>query len=66
MSSLLMAVPSSSVNMERLKVGNVEIDTGVSIYVRKWRLLLVLNLTKQKIKEKKEIKVKNNIKKISA
>ena len=35
MSSLLMAVPSSSVNMERLKVGNVEIDTGVSIYVRK-------------------------------
>ena len=61
-----MAVPSSSVNIKRLKVGNVEIDTGVSIYVRKWRLLLVLNLTKQKIKEKKEIKVKNNIKKISA
>ena len=30
-------------------------------YVRKSRLLLVLNQTKQTIKENKEIKVKNNI-----
>ena len=40
-----MVVPSSSLNMERLKDGNVGLDTHVNIYVR-WRLLLVLNLTK--------------------
>ena len=34
-------------------------------YVRKWHLLLVLNLPKQTIKENKEIKVKKNIRKIS-
>ena len=52
--------------MERLKDGNVEMDTRVNIYVRKQRLLLVINLTKQTIKENKEIKVQKNIKKISA
>ena len=41
-------------------------DTRANIYVRKWRLLLVLNLTKWTIKENKEIKVKKNIKKMSA
>ena len=35
-------------------------------YVRKWCLLLVLNLNKQTIKENKEIKVKKNIKEILA
>ena len=49
-----MAVPSSSVNMERLNDGNVEMD----IYVRKWDLLLVLNRTKQTIKQNKENNVK--------
>ena len=34
-------------------------------YVRKWRLLLVLNLTKETIRENKEIKVKKNVQKIS-
>ena len=47
-----MAVPSSSVNMERLNDGNVEMD----IYVRD--LLLVLNRTKQTIKQNKENNVK--------
>ena len=40
-----MAVPYSSVrleNMERLKGGNVEKDTPVNIYARKWRFLSVL------------------------
>ena len=32
---LLMTVPSSSVNMERLSDGNVERDTRVDIHVRK-------------------------------
>ena len=58
-----MLVPSSSVNMERLKDGIVDfcrqfvvinkfhvyvvkLDTRVNMYVKKWRLLLVLNLTK--------------------
>ena len=36
------------------------------MYVRKWCLLLVLNLTKWTFKENKVIKVKKNIKKISA
>ena len=56
--------------MERLKDGNVELRSwlllSLSFYVRKWRLLLVLNLTKYKIQENKEKKVKKNIKKISA
>ena len=34
-------------------------------YIRKWRLLLELNVTKETIHENKEIKVKKNIKKIS-
>ena len=46
MFSLLMVISPSSVNMEILKDGNVKIDTRLNIYVRKWRLLLVLNLTK--------------------
>ena len=36
----------------------MKFDRRVNIYVRKQRLLLVLNLTKQTIKENKEIKVK--------
>ena len=36
------------------------------IYVRKWCLLLVLNLNKQTVKENKEIKVEKNIKEILA
>ena len=44
----------------------VKLYTRANIYVRKWRLLLVLNLIEQTIKESKEIKVKKNIKKISA
>ena len=32
--------------MEKLKDGNIEMDTPVNIYVRKWRLILVLNLAK--------------------
>ena len=49
-----MLLPSSSVNMERLKDGNVELC----------RLFTVINkfLT---IKENKEIKAKKNIEKIS-
>ena len=43
----------------------VKLDKRVNIYVRKWRLLLVLK-NKYTIKENKEIKVKKNIKKISA
>ena len=42
------------------------LDIRVNIYVKKWRLLLMLNLTKKKSKENKEMKVKKNIKKISA
>ena len=34
--SLLMVVPSSSVNMQILKYGNVKMDILVNIYVRKW------------------------------
>ena len=44
----------------------MKLDTRVIIYVRKWRLLLVWNLTKETIKENKEVKVEKNIKKISA
>ena len=40
-----MVLPSS-VNMERLKDGNVKLYTVVNIDVRKWRLLLVLSLAK--------------------
>ena len=32
--------------MEKLKDGNIEMDTRVNIYVGKWRLMLVLNLAK--------------------
>ena len=46
-----MVVSFSSVNMERLKDGKV---------------ILVLNLTKKAINENTKIKVKKNIKKISA
>ena len=59
-----MVVPFSLVNMERLKDRNVEMETRANIYVRKLRLLLVLNLTKWTIKINKEIKVEKNIKKI--
>ena len=41
-----MTVPSSSVNLERLSDGNVEMDTRGNIHIRKWRLLSELNLTK--------------------
>ena len=52
--------------MEKLSyVVCLKFDTRVNKYVRKWYLLLVLNLTKQTIKENKEIKVKKNNKKIS-
>ena len=61
-----MVIPSSSANKERLKDRNVELGSRVNIYVRKWRLLLVLNLSKWKVKENKEIKIKRNIKTISA
>ena len=44
LSSLSIVASSSSVNMERFKDRNVEIDTRVNTYVKKWRLLLVLNL----------------------
>ena len=54
-----MAVPSSSVKMERSKYVNVVLDTHLNFYVRK-------NLTNQTIQENKEIKVKKNMKKISA
>ena len=36
------------------------------IYIGNWRLLLVLNQTKQTIKENKEIKFKRNIKRVEA
>ena len=44
------------------------LDIRVNIYVKKWSLVLMLNLTKKnkKNKENKEMKVKKNIKKISA
>ena len=41
-----MVVPSFSVNIEKLKDGNDEMETRVNIHIRKWHLLLVLNLTK--------------------
>ena len=41
-------------------------NTFLSPLLRKLRLLLVLNLIKYRIQEKKEIKVKKNVKKISA
>ena len=44
----------------------MKLDTRVNSYVRKWLLLLVLNLTKQTIKENKDMKVKKNIKTILA
>ena len=53
-----MVVPSSSVNMERLKDGNVYVGClffQISFYARKWRSLLTLNLTKKTIKEINEI-----------
>ena len=59
-----MVVTSSSVNMEWLIDGDVEMDTRLNMYYRKWRLLLVLNLSKYTIKKSKDIKVKKNIKKI--
>ena len=59
-----MVVPFSLVNMERLNDRNVEMETRFNIYIRKLRLLLVLNLTKWTIKINKEIKVEKNIKKI--
>ena len=40
--------------METLSyAGCLLLDTRVNIYVRKWRLLLVLNLTRLTIKENK-------------
>ena len=56
MSSLLMVVPSWV----------LKLDTFGNMYVRKWRLLLVLNVITQIIKENNKIEVKKNIKKISA
>ena len=54
-----MVVLTYSVNMEKLKDVNNEVNTSMNIYVRKWRLLLVLNLTKKK--ENEEIEFKKNI-----
>ena len=59
-----MLVPSSSINMERCVDISCEVGHMLT-YVRKWRLLLVLNLTKETIHENKEIKVKKNVQKIS-
>ena len=56
MSSLLMVVPSWV----------LKLDTFGNMYVRKWRLLLVLNVITPIIKENNKIEVKKNIKKISA
>ena len=56
MSSLLMVVPSWV----------LKLATFGNMYVRKWRLLLVLNVITQIIKENNKIKVKKDIKKISA
>ena len=56
MSSLLMVVPSWV----------LKLATFGNMYVRKWRLLLVLNVITQIIKENNKIEVKKNIKKISA
>ena len=52
--------------METLSYVDCLLKTSVNINVWKWRLLLVLNLTKYTIKENKDIKVKKNINKISA
>ena len=41
----------------------MKLDIRVNTYVKKSRLVLVLNLIKYIIKENKEIKVKKNIKK---
>ena len=41
-------------------------NSFLSSLLRKWRLLLKFNPIKSRIKENKEIKVKKNIKKISA
>ena len=56
MSSLLMVVPSWV----------LKLATFGNMYVRKWRLLLVLNVITPIIKENNKIEVKKNIKKISA
>ena len=61
-----MIVPSSVVNTEMLKGGNMKFGTRVKIYLRKWRLFLVLDLIKWLVKKIKLIKVKKIIKKISA
>ena len=43
----------------------MKFDTSVNMYVRKWRLLLVLHLTILVIKENKEVKVlKNRLRKL--
>ena len=60
-----MLVPPSLVNVERLKDGKVTMGTLINIYIRKWRLLLVVNSTEWTINKNKEIKVRKNIKKIS-
>ena len=60
-----MLVPPSLVNVERLKDGKVKMGTLINIYIRKWRLLLVVNSTEWTINKSKEIKVRKNIKKIS-
>ena len=54
------------INYHHVASSFMKLDTRVIIYVRKWRLLLVWNLTKETIKENKEVKVEKNIKKISA
>ena len=46
LSSLIIVVPSSSATIQNLKDGDFELETPVIIYVRKWSLLLVLNVTK--------------------
>ena len=49
-----MVVPSSLVNMERLKDGNDYVGClflQISFYARKWRSLLALNLTKKQLKK---------------
>ena len=52
-----MLVPPSLVNVERLKDGKVKMGTLINIYIRKWRLLLVVNSTEWTINKSKEIKV---------
>ena len=44
LSSLLMVIPYSSVNMERLKDGNVEMDTRVNKYVKKYMFIVSVKL----------------------